>query len=223
MHLSQKSRKSSNGETLIGLIDAAQAIVLTLLVIELPVLIIEFIEHTGSIQQLYFAIGMDLAGYLLSALIVYDIWSIQKSLFQSTQSSKSQNLACISTLWLSTLIPPMIYIAEHFAQSSIREPIHDSTGSQEALAFRTATIFIILLIHLILFLFSRKKDNAIDPSSVDYNSKLLRVRLIALSIVTPISLALGFIGQQVYVLTPFILFVPFIFVPVKPLRSSQAT
>jgi len=48
MHLAQQSQKSSNGESLLGLIDGAQAIVLTLLVIEMPVLIIEIIEHAGS-------------------------------------------------------------------------------------------------------------------------------------------------------------------------------
>ena len=119
MHLAQQSHKSSNGESLLGLIDGAQAIVLTLLVIEMPVLIIEIIEHAGSIENLYFNLGMDVVGYFLSAVVIYDIWSIQKSLFQSTRSSIGQNLACISTLWLSTLIPPLLYIAEHFSHSLV--------------------------------------------------------------------------------------------------------
>ena len=98
MHLSQQSRKSSNGESLLGLIDGAQAIVLTLLVIEMPVLIIEIIEHAGNVESVYSNLGIDIVGYLLSAIIIYDIWSIQKSLFQSTRSSVVQNIACISTL-----------------------------------------------------------------------------------------------------------------------------
>ena len=80
MHLAQQSHKSSNGESLLGLIDGAQAIVLTLLVIEMPVLIIEIIEHAGSIENLYFNLGMDVVGYFLSAVVIYDIWSIQKKL-----------------------------------------------------------------------------------------------------------------------------------------------
>jgi uncharacterized membrane protein len=108
MHLAQQSQKSSNGESLLGLIDGAQAIVLTLLVIEMPVLIIEIIEHAKSVETAYSGIGIDIVGYFLSAIVIYDIWSIQKSLFQSTRSSVSQNLACISTLWLSTLIPPLL-------------------------------------------------------------------------------------------------------------------
>ena len=70
MHLSQQSRKSSNGESLLGLIDGAQAIVLTLLVIEMPVLIIEIIEHVESVKSVYSNLGIDIVGYLLSAIII---------------------------------------------------------------------------------------------------------------------------------------------------------
>ena len=169
MHLSQQSHKSSNGESLLGLIDGAQAIVLTLLVIEMPVLIIEIIEYAGSIENLYFNLGMDVVGYFLSAVVIYDIWSIQKSLFQSTRSSIGQNLACISTLWLSTLIPPLLYIAEHFSHSlfavsiaATGEAMESSfAGGDVSLAFRTATIFTILIIHFILFIFSRKKKRGL--------------------------------------------------------------
>ena len=79
MHLAQQSQKSSNGESLLGLIDGAQAIVLTLLVIEMPVLIIEIIEHAKSVETAYTGIGIDIVGYFLSAIVIYDIWSIQKA------------------------------------------------------------------------------------------------------------------------------------------------
>ena len=98
MHLAQQLRKDSNGEQLIGLIDGIAAIVLTLLVIEMPILIIQAVEHAGGISQIYLSIGLDVMGYFLISLVVYDIWSIQKSLFQAARSSVSQNLACISTL-----------------------------------------------------------------------------------------------------------------------------
>lgn len=114
MHLAQQLRKSSNGDQLIGLIDGVAAIVLTLLVIEMPVIIIQALESAESTRQIYLSIAMNAIGYFLVSLIVYDIWSIQKSLSQSARSSASQNLTCISTLWLSTLIPPMLYVAEHF-------------------------------------------------------------------------------------------------------------
>jgi uncharacterized membrane protein len=223
MHLAQQSHKSSNGESLLGLIDGAQAIVLTLLVIEMPVLIIEIIEHAGSIENLYFNLGMDVVGYFLSAVVIYDIWSIQKSLFQSTRSSIGQNLACVSTLWLSTLIPPLLYIAEHFSHSLFAVNIAatgetmDShfVGSDVSLVFRTATIFTVLIIHFILFVFSRKKGAWIDSSSACFNSKLLRLRVIALSLITPISLIIGMVGGQGFVLIPLLMFVPFVFAQVR--------
>lgn len=223
MHLAQQSHKSSNGESLLGLIDGAQAIVLTLLVIEMPVLIIEIIEHAGSIENLYFNLGMDVVGYFLSAVVIYDIWSIQKSLFQSTRSSIGQNLACISTLWLSTLIPPLLYIAEHFSDSLFAVNIaangeamdSNFAGSDVSLVFRTATIFTVLIIHFILFIFSRKKEAWIDSSSAFFNSRLLRLRVIALSLITPISLIIGMVGGQGFVLIPLLMFVPFVFAQVK--------
>jgi uncharacterized membrane protein len=223
MHLSQRSRKSSNGESLLGLIDGAQAIVITLLVIEMPVLIVEIIEHAESVESVYSSLGIDIVGYFLSAIIIYDIWSIQKSLFQSTRSSVSQNLACISTLWLSTLIPPLLYIAEHFSNSfsavniAIAGEVMDGSfeSSNVSLAFRTGTMFTVLVIHLILFIFSRKKEAWIDSSSMHLNSKLLRLRVIALSLITPISLIIGMIGGQGFVLIPLLMFFPFVFAQVK--------
>jgi uncharacterized membrane protein len=169
MHLAQQSQKSSNGESLLGLIDGAQAIVLTLLVIEMPVLIIEIIEHAKSVENLYFNLGMDVVGYFLSAVVIYDIWSIQKSLFQSTRSSVGQNLACISTLWLSTLIPPLLYIAEHFSHSLFAVNIaatgeamdSNFAGSDVSLVFRTATIFTVLL-HSFYFVRFLKKKRSVD-------------------------------------------------------------
>ena len=221
MYLAQSTRKDSSGEGLIGLIDGAQAIVMTLLVIEMPILIIELVEHVKNSEELFFNLTMDIFGYFLAALIIYDIWSIQKSLFQSTKSSASQNLSCISTLWLTTLIPPMLYIAEHFAQSSVKDSlVHEILNGNEVLLFRTITIFVVLVIHSILFFFSKKGDNQLDSLSVDYSSRLLRLRVIALSVIVPFSLAGGFIAQGGYVLIPFMLFVPFIFVPVKPLRQA---
>lgn len=73
---------------------------------------------------------------------------------------------------------------------------------------------------MILFAFSRKSDSAIDLSYVIYNSRLLRLRVMALVVIVPFSVCLGLIGEFGYVLIPAILFVPFIFVPVKLARQS---
>lgn len=221
MHLAQSTLKDSSGEGLIGLVDGAQAIIMTLLVIEMPILIIELVEHAKDSQELFFNLTMDIFGYFLAALIIYDIWSLQKSLFQSTRSSASQSLSCISTLWLATLIPPMLYIAEHFAQSSTKDSlVHEILNGNEVLTFRTITIFIILATYAILFIFSKRRDIQLNKASVDYSSKLLRLRVIALSLIVPFSLAIGLIARGGYVHIPFILFVPFVFIPVKPLRQA---
>ena len=221
MYLAQSTRKDSSGEALIGLIDGAQAIVMTLLVIEMPVLIIELVEHVKSSEELFFNLTMDIFGYFLAALIIYDIWSIQKGLFQSTKSSPIQNLSCISSLWLATLIPPMLYISEHFAQLSTKDSlVNGILSGNEVLLFRTIAIFIIFVTYAILFSFSRKKDNQLDKPSVDYSLKLLRLRVTALSLIIPFSLAIGLLAKGEYVLIPFVLFAPFLFVPVKPARAT---
>ena len=222
MHLAQQLRKDSNGEQLIGLIDGVAAIVLTLLVIEMPILIIQAVEHAGGISQIYLSIGLDVMGYFLISLVVYDIWSIQKSLFQAARSSISQNLACISTLWLSTLIPPMLYVAEHFYRGFDKNlTTTDFSGNAESLAFRTIAISIIFIIHLILLTYTTKKCVVIDSNTFEYMSRLLRLRVIALAIITPSSLILGMQSQHSYVLAPFLLFAPFLFVPANQSHQGR--
>ena len=88
-------------------------------------------------------------------------------------------------------------------------------SSNVSLAFRTGAMFTVLLIHLILFVFSRKKEAWIDSSSMHFNSELLRLRVIALPLITPISLVVGIIGGQGFVLVPLVMFVPFVFVQVR--------
>ena len=88
-------------------------------------------------------------------------------------------------------------------------------GNDVSLVFRTATIFTVLIIHFILFVFSRKKEAWIDSNTMHLNSKLLRLRVIALSLITPISLIIGMIGGQGFVLIPLLMFVPFVFAQVR--------
>ena len=121
------------------------------------------------------------------------------------------------------MIPPLLYIAEHFSNSfsavniAVAGEVMDGSfeSSNVSLAFRTGEMFTVLLIHLILFVFSRKKEAWIDSSSMHFNSKLLRLRVIALSLITPISLIVGIIGGQGFVLVPLVMFVPFVFVQVR--------
>ena len=114
---------------------------------------------------------MDVTGYFLISLIVYDIWSIQKSLFQSARSSASQNLTRISTLWLSTLIPPILYVAEHFYRGFDKNlAATNFSASTESLTLRTIAVAIILMIHLILYTYSTK--NTLSLTQIHLNTHL---------------------------------------------------
>ena len=67
-HLAQSTLKDSSGEGLIGLLDGAQAIIMTLLVIEMPILIIELVEHAKDSQELFFNLTMDVFGYFFCGI-----------------------------------------------------------------------------------------------------------------------------------------------------------
>jgi uncharacterized membrane protein len=218
MLLAQHQRKNSNGDQLIGLVDGVSAIVITLLTIELPLLIIKKIERGGGISSVYHTVTLNVIAYFFVSIIVYDIWSIQKNLFQSAKSSTSQNLTCISTLWLSTLIPPMLYVAEHFnTEGEIRGA--SAWPGPESIVFRTITLLIILTIHLILFKYSTKKSVIIDSDTFEYASKLLRLRVIALTVIIPSSLMIVRQAPH-HLLAPFALFVVFLFIPIKMERTT---
>ena len=214
MHLAQHQSKSSNGEHLIGLVDGVSAIVLTLLAIELPVLIINEIERGSS--DVYSIIAMNVIAYFFVSVIIYDIWSIQKSLFRSAKSSTTQNLTCISTLWLSTLIPPILYVAEHFNTDG---EIATTSTWDEAIVFRTIALLIVSIIYLILFSYSRKKRVIIDSDMFEYSSRILRLRVIALTFIVPSSLMIVRPAPHPYLLIPFAFFVVFLLIPIKMKRA----
>jgi hypothetical protein len=167
MHLAQQLRKDSNGEQLIGLIDGVAAIVLTLLVIEMPILIIQAVEHAGGISQIYLSIGLDVMGYFLISLVVYDIWSIQKSLFQAARSSISQNWPAYLPYGYQHLSRQCFTSQSTFIGVSTKiSATTDFSANAESLAFRTIAISIIFIIHLILFDYTTKKCVVIDSKYI---------------------------------------------------------
>ena len=96
MYLAQSTRKDSSGEGLIGLIDGAQAIVMTLLVIEMPILIIELVEHVKNSEELFFNLTMDIFGYFLAALS-YMIFGRYKKVY-SNPLNQVQARICLASL-----------------------------------------------------------------------------------------------------------------------------
>ena len=157
----------SSGEPWIGLVDGCYAIILTLLVIELPALIIEIIgltnEHTAMGLAL-FAIFVDVLGYLFATILIFDMWSIHKGYLSICSATRFSSIGTMMILWLASLIPPAIYLVEHFSQKIILDEIHSesllSNTMFETYLFRVSEISIILIIYLILnFLIKKEAVN----------------------------------------------------------------
>jgi uncharacterized membrane protein len=141
----------TSGENWIGLIDATYAIVLTLLVIELPTIILESIREvtleTHSAITLAATIGVLVIGYFAIFTIIYDVWSYHKALLADAIKLR---LFALSTGWLlftSSLIPPFYYLVNHYAADLLLHP----EGSRKYLIYsRTCVFALILIIYLIL-------------------------------------------------------------------------
>lgn len=217
MYLSKAIGIELRGEKLLGLVDGAQAIILTLLVIELPALIIEAIEYTNSTSTLAYDIGTDLVGYLTAALIIFDIWSLQKATIDSTKPSSVQSLTCIVTLWLSSLVPVFFFLTEKYAQSSFAETgtTHAESHYAELLLFRSILIGIIGFIYFINYLYIAKYAEATNISEARYVRNLTKIRTISLTIIFAISLTLSSVFGTIYALLPLVVFVPILFVAPK--------
>jgi uncharacterized membrane protein len=141
----------TSGENWIGLIDATYAIILTLLVIELPTIILDSIkevsQETHSALTLAATIGVMVVGYFAIFTIIYDVWSYHKALLADAIKLR---LFALSTGWLlftSSLIPPFYYLVNHYAADLLLHP----EGSRKYLIYsRTCVFALILIIYLIL-------------------------------------------------------------------------
>ena len=75
---------SKSGEHWIGLLDGTYAIIITLLVLELPALIIELIsliEEGISTAVVTSAVARHILGYLFSTILIYDLWSFLRNTY----------------------------------------------------------------------------------------------------------------------------------------------
>jgi uncharacterized membrane protein len=141
----------TSGENWIGLIDATYAIILTLLVIELPKVILESIHEHGhrvhSPFSLAVTIGVLIVGYFAIFTVIYDIWSYHKVLLSNAIKLR---VFAITTGWLlftSSLIPPFYYLVNHYTAELLLNP----GGSRHYLIYaRTCVFALILIIYLIL-------------------------------------------------------------------------
>lgn len=229
MHLSKVIKEGMSGEAYAGLIDGVQAIVLTLLVLEMPDLIINIIEkastHELRADRVAFIVIQQLAGYLLIAIVIYDIWSIHKSLVQNIRPSKLCSISTLGTLWLSTLIPPMFFLLEHFVQDlSLGELIGEIQDPDIGilLAIRSSALFLLLLIYSILLNLAntelRQPGDSTDAEKsrrqqLSLNRILLKRRCFVLPILIAISLIIGIKTGAMVVLFPSLALAITIFIP----------
>ena len=223
MYLSRAIGIDLKGEKLLGLIDGTHAIVLTLLVIELPALIIEATGNAGNISTLAFILATDLVGYLVAAVIIFDMWSLLKATIDSTKASSIQSLTCITMLWLSSLVPVFFYLTERFTQETFANShgLEAKIGSPEVLLFRTILLAIIGLNYFLNFLYLNKKAIHMIPGEAQYVRQLTRLRCISLTTITALSLLVSLIFEITYALLPLILFVPFLFLSPKTTKPKS--
>ena len=153
----------STGENWIGLIDATYGIILTLLVIELPAIILETIkechEHSHSFSELSIGVASLLLGYFAVFTIIYDIWSYHKTLLRDAIQLR---LFAISSGWLmfiASLVPPFYYLVNHFSVKLLLHYADHPTLAEEGLIrSRTGVYILIALLYWILAFLARKEQ-----------------------------------------------------------------
>jgi uncharacterized membrane protein len=97
-----------------GLIDATYAIIATLLLIELPTLILDVIKEYELHPNLYLITLKTLAssgfGYLSIFIIIYDIWAHHRVIVSNSVINRVNLSIGIVILFLSSLMPPIHHV-----------------------------------------------------------------------------------------------------------------
>ena len=115
----------TSGENWIGLIDATYGIILTFLVIELPVIILELMHksighaHSTVASAVLMATVVCIIGYFAIFTIIYDIWSYHKTLLFDAKRLRVFALCTGWILFISSLAPPFYYLVNHFALEEV--------------------------------------------------------------------------------------------------------
>jgi uncharacterized membrane protein len=124
-------------ENWLGFIDAIYAIILTLLLIELPAeildLIREYEQHPNFHWILVNSFALSFFGYLGVFVIVYDIWAHHRVLVAEAALNRVNLSLGILMLFLSSLLPPLYHVL-----SAIK---HQSLIGQHGLADQNSAVF----------------------------------------------------------------------------------
>ena len=104
-------------ENWLGFIDAIYAIILTLLLIELPTLLLdlikEFAQHPSFRSIMLQSFALSFFGYLSIFIIVYDIWAHHRLLVVEACKTRLNYAIGTFILFLCSLLPPIYYILSH--------------------------------------------------------------------------------------------------------------
>jgi uncharacterized membrane protein len=97
-----------------GIIDAIYAIILTLLLIELPTQILEMIKeyelHPNLHSIILNGLGLSFFGYLSVFIIVYDIWAHHRLIVSKAELNRVNLSLGIVILFFASLLPPLYHV-----------------------------------------------------------------------------------------------------------------
>lgn len=143
----------TSGENWAGLVDATYGIILTLLVIELPAIMLKVMHkemghpHSVAASAVAIATGVCVIGYFAVFTIIYDIWSYHKALLVDARRLRAFALFTGWIVFISSLAPPFYYLVNHFAL----EEVMDGGRHITLLAFSRICLFtFIAIIYLLL-------------------------------------------------------------------------
>lgn len=151
------------GENWIGLIDGTYAIILTLLVIELPLIILDTLkecqQHSHSYSELGIGVGSLLLGYFAVFAILYDIWSYHKTLLKDAIRLRLFAICSGWLMFIASLVPPFYYLVNHF---SVKLLLHYASypllADRGLTAARTFVYILIAFLYWILAFLARKEQ-----------------------------------------------------------------
>lgn len=135
-------------ENWIGLIDAVYAIVLTLLLIELPSFVLdlakEFQVHPNEASGWLNSFLYIILGYFAVFLIVYDVWAHHRVLIVHALISRFNFAVGAFVLFLCSLVPPVVYTFSHLKYDFMIGELSPTGGAASVYWGARCSFYIIL-------------------------------------------------------------------------------
>jgi len=118
-------------ENWLGFIDAIYAIILTLLLIELPSAILDLIKEYEKHPELHWILlnsfALSLFGYLAIFVIVYDIWAHHRVVVIEAVINRLNLSLGVFMLFMSSLLPPLYHIISVIKHEFLTKEIGSSS------------------------------------------------------------------------------------------------